>query len=739
MAETTGLSAEQLELLKQISEETEKAAEMTDRYSASMSGLNQMFDSAIERAQKKDKVMAAHLIKMQREMNKTGNEAEKAGKKIESSLNIDVDKMLKLARSGGFKDALEGIGTTISALGKDIVGFKGMVGGQFEEIGAIAKSLGAIGFAGLRVKAMEALDDIGYNKVQKELYEIEKQAIQGGQAFGESFGEADKSAETFTNALLKSVASIRATRDEVLDVGRALGDAFAARKVVDSIDSLKAGMRGVESEITLTNVALTVAKATGTDHTKIANMMASAHLELGTTIEDTALSMGHIKDAAKDSGLHFKSVADTIFGSAKALKYYGTTIDSVSPLFKSFNESLRGVGREGLTPELLNKFVGGLQKMSFSTRALLGLSAPGGAAAGGILGGGLKMEKALETGEGMGEIAQSISETMKKFAGGPIMTREEAMETGNERDYIIQRQILGQLTGINDPGEANMMMGILKDIDKNGIAGNADSITQLEKMMKQGEETAEKTTTDLKSAQLDFYTTQTGQGEKLIDSGKKIYSILDKISSTLLGGRKLGDITRAIAGGGTGELNLETILGTAKVPTKEGEGRASQIESWQGAQAETKAAEVSEVESYPVKAEAIDMGSDGDRIGEKIASKLREMASKIPGSETPDTIYKRAEEMVGTARQEAEHPVVSNVANDRIRAEPIRDIRRTTTGAAGKPTTASTLVTPPKQEVEGTITIRLEVDDNGNLITTDKVATIVNGAIEDAATGAKSH
>jgi hypothetical protein len=458
---------------------------------------------------------------------------------------------------------------------------------QFDEVGKAAKSLGAIGFMGLRKKAVEALDKIHFNKLQQDIYDVRKRALQTGMAFGETFDTAEKSAEGFSVSLLKTITTTRSTRDEVLGVRKAMEDAFAARETFDAITSLQGAMTGVQSAIDLTNVALTVATATGTDHTKVAGMMASAHLDLGLSVEDTALSMGSIADAAKGSGLHFKNVADTIVGSAKALKFYGTTIEAVNPLFKTFNQSLAGIGREGLTPDLLNKFVGGIQKMSFSTRALLGLSVPGGPAGGGILGGGLRMEQALQTGEGMGDIAQSISETMKKFGGGPVITREEAIETGRERDYMIQRQILGQLTGINDPGEANMMMGILQDIDRHGMAGSADSVSKLKEMMQKGEEVAEKTTTDLKKAELEFYSTTIGQGKELIDIGKRMLGEIDEIGVRDFAS-KIFDVTKTIAGGGIGEINLETLEGSLGTLGNEAAELASQLENWQGTEKEKK-------------------------------------------------------------------------------------------------------------------------------------------------------
>ena len=96
---------------------------------------------------------------------------------------------------------------------------------------------------------------------------------------------------------------------------------------------------------------------------EIAKIMSDAHLQLGLDLEDSALAMGHIADAARTSGIGFESTAKSIMTAAKSLKFWGGTVASVQPLFRSFSASLKGIGREGLTPELLETFVSGLSRM----------------------------------------------------------------------------------------------------------------------------------------------------------------------------------------------------------------------------------------------------------------------------------------------------------------------------------------------------------------------------------------
>ena len=137
----------------------------------------------------------------------------------------------------------------------------------------------------------------------------------------------------------------------------------------------------------------------------------------------------------------------------------------------------------------------------------------GGAGGGGILGGGLRVERAMETGEGVTDIMQSISETMKKFGGPRILTREEAIESpAAERNFIIQRQILGQLMGIKDAGKQTQMMEALQAIDKHGVEASSGAKEKFGELMAAGEKVADETTDTLTKAQLQYQRTRITQG-----------------------------------------------------------------------------------------------------------------------------------------------------------------------------------------------------------------------------------
>jgi hypothetical protein len=453
------------------------------------------------------------------------------------------------------------------AIGNAMVGAAQMINQAFSSMEEIAKNttqavaaIGVIGFAKAKVGAIELLNTrTGYVDLEKQLMDTQKAALQMGVSFGESYSDAANSVGFFQSSMAESIKTIKATEEELKATRGAMQEAFASREMFDNIEGLDSSLQGVRSSVNLTNAALAISKATGMDVADVAGKMADMHLRLGTSLKDTALAFGHIRAVAKDSGLTYKTVSDTVIDSAKTLKFYGATVESVSPIFKAFNQSLKGIGKEGLTPELLKDFVGGLQQMQLNTRALLGLRMPGAGAGGaGILGGALRVERAMETGEGMGDVVKSLTDTMKQFGGQRLVTREEAIESpAAERNYVIQRQILGQLTGIKDAGKQNQMMQILQDIDKHGVEASGGAEEKLGELMASGEKTAEETTDSLTKAQLEYQRTRMAQGAEMLGHLK--------VLATEAGVRRLlkssEEVIDAVTGS-IGDINFEVVEAT---------------------------------------------------------------------------------------------------------------------------------------------------------------------------------
>lgn len=367
-----------------------------------------------------------------------------------------------------------------------------------------ASALGAVDIAtaGFTKKAILGFDQlskkitggqVGFLDIDSALKDTEKSALRMGMAFGRSFDEAAQSTEMYRGTLADSIATTRASAREIGQVRDTLSRAFDTTEMTGNLKSLTSAQAGVTSAVNLTNVALLTATATGMEATQVADMLSTAHLELGESVETAGEAMANIADAAEGSGLRFAEVSQAIMSAASNLKMWGGTISSVTPVFKSFVQSL-GEGRKGLATDLLNQYVGGLQRMGLSTRALLGIVG-GMGGRGGALGAGLEMEAAMEHGaEGMQTITDNLIQALTQFGGGRgIITREQAIaDPALQRSFLVQRQLLQQMLGV-DQDSANQMMGILQDVEQSGLEMTTNTTEKLSELMRSGEDTQQST------------------------------------------------------------------------------------------------------------------------------------------------------------------------------------------------------------------------------------------------------
>ena len=413
---------------------------------------------------------------------------------------------------------------------KDVVGSASNMFGSFASVakGAFGKVMdasvdmktlvasGAV-LAGAKIEQslVNKLNDAsgGMLTMQQQIMDFNKSILQTGVAFdrsfkpGEAFQKAQQSIPLVTSAFVDLQQNLNATEDDV----KGLQHAFQYMAIQDSTkaiyDSTHA-FAGLGMQVNVSSAAFAVAKAVGADVASVAGVMDVAYSQLGEKLNDVPNVLGQIGLAAEKSGLSFSMVSKSIVEAAMGMKMWGGTIGAVSPVFKAFSDSMvhGGVGKQGLTPELFQSFVKGIEQMHFSTRAFLGMQAPSMGGAGGALGAGLKMEAAMEdkTGKGMADITKSIIDTLGKFGGGQgIITRAEAIENPElQKSFMVQRQLLMQLVKV-DEASANQMMGVLKDVDKNGIntgKGSQAAQDKLKDLMAAGKATQEATTGEVLKA-----------------------------------------------------------------------------------------------------------------------------------------------------------------------------------------------------------------------------------------------
>jgi hypothetical protein len=181
--------------------------------------------------------------------------------------------------------------------------------------------------------------------------------------------------------------------------------------------------------------------------------------ELGYKSNEAAQIFGSFNQIAMASGMPTKDVSDSMMGAAKAFQYLGGNIGSVEATYKNFIDSV-GEGKKKLALDLAAEVTSHIANMNMGQKAFLGMTGRIGGE-GGAIGAGLRVEKAMETGEGMEGILEDLKNTLRKTTGTDVLTRDNAITTGQEQQYEAQRQITGSFLNITDPGKLNNILEML--------------------------------------------------------------------------------------------------------------------------------------------------------------------------------------------------------------------------------------------------------------------------------------
>lgn len=236
---------------------------------------------------------------------------------------------------------------------------------------------------------------------------------------------------------------------ELSQAGLTSGDIFAGMS--ESAQVAQGGLSGL-------SVAMRLASGMGLQLSAIGEIVQSNLRMLGRTGSDVELIFGALRAAQEGSGLSTEDVNKAIMSGARNFRFYGTTVETLAGTFKSFVEAL-GEGREELGKELFGNVLTGIERMNFGMKAFLGMQSKVGQGRG-AMGAGLQFEKAMEEGN-FDEIFGAIRGQLERFGGGRVLTRDEAMATGQETQYVTQRQLLGQMTGVQDAGQLEQLMKAL--------------------------------------------------------------------------------------------------------------------------------------------------------------------------------------------------------------------------------------------------------------------------------------
>jgi len=229
--------------------------------------------------------------------------------------------------------------------------------------------------------------------------------------------------------------------------------------------SMATDITGAESATLGASVALRLFAGAGIDSAVGAELIGFSARNLGLSMEDSERRIGLFSEVVGATGEPMSIVSGVIDKSARELKYFGDTTQGVAEIYTRFVGVL-GEGRTGLAVDFVNSIVKGIGGMDEGLKAFIGMAS--GLGGGGAIGGMLGMEEKLASGDIEG-VLNTVVEQIESITGGPMMGRKEAIDSGNEEQFFMQRKLFQDFMKVDSSEQATRMMEAIAG--GQGVAG----------------------------------------------------------------------------------------------------------------------------------------------------------------------------------------------------------------------------------------------------------------------------
>ena len=299
---------------------------------------------------------------------------------------------------------------------------------------------------------------------------ISNKAVLSANALGISYSEA-------LQRVQKAAADLPGTFGETFELTDSIGP-MAQKHTYDIMTALSQ-----------------VARGTGQAFTDTVPLAKSLIEDFGKKGKGSAEDIALLAKTAKDTGIGIKDVNALALSVNDSFKMWGDQIDGTTSVLGKMSAALKdnGVGIKGQI-ELTKQLETGLLNTSLPMKGFIALSA-GMQGAGGGVGAGLKVEKMLQDRNIGGLVDMMQTALTKKTGTSQVMTLAQATEQpGREGEFIRQRMLLQQMSGIQDTGALNRVM---EAMSKGSLGGGTDKTagaTALQEAMGMGKQLADSQT-----------------------------------------------------------------------------------------------------------------------------------------------------------------------------------------------------------------------------------------------------
>lgn len=215
--------------------------------------------------------------------------------------------------------------------------------------------------------------------------------------------------------------------------------------------------------------------------------------KFGEDAVGSAKRMAVLSEASKELGMKFSDIqglADTLDDS---FRMWGNQLDGMVPVLNDVSKALENtnVGIQGQI-DLVKNLGSSVQQMQLPMRSFIGMMS-GMRSPGGAVGVGLNVERMLQEGR-TGEVVGMIQQSVERITGRGAVSLQEATEDPRaQRAFLVQRQMLGTMTGIQDTGQLNRLLEVMSQAQV-GTSGMVDAQNALSEAMQTGDDITTKQT-----------------------------------------------------------------------------------------------------------------------------------------------------------------------------------------------------------------------------------------------------
>jgi len=317
----------------------------------------------------------------------------------------------------------------------------------------------------------------GIDEATKMSKEFRGEAIKISSEFGEGFDQSKKSFQNYAGAILMAQNATYASREAIE------GETLGLAKMGITLGEISKTLTVAGEKQNLLTEGFRLAQDSGLAAGRVFEIMATASRKMGLSIEDANRPVLALESLAKTTGLPITELSNRVFGLATQYSRFGMSVESISPILRRFT-SVLGEGFKGLAIQDTIGLIEGLAGKVNTTEAAFmamqsGMARPGAGVAGAML----DFEDAMAEPE---KAMKMLSGSLGNISGGKILTMQDAHASeANATQFKLQRDMLSQLTGINNPQQTKTLMALLAD-QQSGKALTAAENKTLSEAMKSG-------------------------------------------------------------------------------------------------------------------------------------------------------------------------------------------------------------------------------------------------------------